>query len=205
MAHRVRRSHRRRTRRTRHRGGSYFTGSSTGSAYVSPGNLVIQPNHQAGGPDCLASSRTGEIPRTDYGGLPGMRGGRFTSSLPASVISEGRGLVATPAQAIRLPCESSMTTQNPLNLRGGGGDPSRMDVGSAAGMSAYHAPTAGYGVQMSQGGSTPLMLHVPYAAKSCISTGGRRRSSVRFRKHSRRHKGNRKHKHRHRHRTHRRP
>ena len=28
MAHRVRRSHRRRTRRTRHRGGSYLTGSS---------------------------------------------------------------------------------------------------------------------------------------------------------------------------------
>lgn len=190
MAHRSRRSHRRRTRRTRHRGGGYFTGSSTGSAYVSPGNLVIQPNHQGAGPDCLAASRTGEIPRTDYGGLPGMRGGRFTSSLPASVLDEGRGLVATPAQAVRLPCESSSTTQNPLNLRGGG-DMSRIDMGSAARMSAYHAPTAGYGVQMSQGGSTPLMLHVPYAAKSCISTGGgRRRSAVRFRKQ----KGKRKHK-----------
>ena len=177
MAHRVRRAHRRRTRRTRRRGGGY----SMGAAYVSPGNLVVQPNAQPGGPDCLSASRPGEIGRSDYGGLPGMRGGGFTSSLPASVFSAERGLVATPAQAIRLPCESSATTQNPLNLRGGGSSPE---------LAAYHAPTAGHGIQMSQGGSTPLMLHVPYAAKSCISTGGGRRRSVR--KHRRKHKTHRR-------------
>ena len=100
-----------------------------------------------------------------------MRGGRYTSSLPTSVFDAGRGIIATPAQALRIPCESSSSTSNPLNLRGG----SRMEVGSSAGLSAYHSPTAGYGNVPSASGGQPLMIQVPYAAKSCISTGGSRR------------------------------
>ncbi len=187
MAHRIQRRHRRRsTRRTSRRGGGY----SMGAAYVSPGNMVVQPNQQPGGADCLAASRPGELDRVSYGGLPGMRGGRYMSSLPASVLHEAGGIVATPAQAVRIPCESSIP--NPLNLhRGGGVAPPVMNVGSSAGMAAYHAPTAGYGNQMTTGSGQPLMLHVPYEAKSCISTGGRRRS---MRKHKRKQTHKKKHK-----------
>ena len=175
MAHR--RSHRsHRARRThRRRGGGY----SFGSPYLSPGNLVVQPNRQPGGPDCLAASRPGELSSLPYGGLPGMRGGRYMSSLPASVLDGGRGIIASPPQAVRIPCESTTSTSNPLNLRGG----SRMEVGSSASLAAYHAPTAGYGNVSSSSGNVPLMIQVPYAAKSCLSTGGGSRKKRRHRKH----------------------
>ena len=164
-------AHRRRTKRNKKRGGGYHFGS----AYISPGNLVVQPNAQPGGSDCLAASRPGELSGSPYGGgLPGMRGGRYTMSM--TPLNESRGIASFPAQAVPIPCEASRT--NPLNpstiMRGGGSFPV-LDVGKSADMLAYHAPTGGYSNVMSSSGGVPLMLQAPYAAKSCISTGGSRR------------------------------
>jgi hypothetical protein len=169
-------------RRMRRRGGGF----STGPAYVSAGNLIIHPNTQAGGPDCLASVRPGTLPHSSYGGLPGlsaMRGGRYGMSLTDSVLNSSRGIVGMPAQAVRIPCESGIS--NPMNLRGGkrrrrvsGGSTSAfpvINVGKAADMMAYHTPTAGYNNQMAGSSNVPLMIQVPYAAKSCMSGGTRRR------------------------------
>lgn len=162
------------TRRVHRRRGGGF---STGPASVSAGNLEIRPTQGQGeGPDCLAASRPGMIPSRDMGGLPGMRGGRYGMSLDASVLDSSRGIVGAPAQAVRIPCESG--APHALNLRGGGAAPPVLEVGKAADMAVYHAPTAGYGPHMEAvGGQTPLMLQVPYAAKSCLS-GGSRRSKV---------------------------
>lgn len=160
------------------RGGGY----SQGPSFVSAGNLVNQPNTQAGGPDCLAAPRPGMLPFSSGKGLPGMSGGRYGMSLSQSVLDPVRGIIGTPAQAMRIPCETG--TSNPLNLRGGsrrrrnrrrGGAFPVIEVGKAADMMAYHTPTAGYGNQMTGAGGVPLMLQVPYAAKSCISGGSRRR------------------------------
>jgi hypothetical protein len=97
-------------------------------------------------------------------------------SLSQSVLDPARGIVGAPAQAVRIPCEGG--APNALNLRGGrrrGGAFPVIDVGKAADMMAYHTPTGGYANQMSSAGGVPLMLQVPYAAKSCISGGTRRR------------------------------
>lgn len=160
------------SRRTRSKGGRRRGGGfSTGPAYVSAGNLEIRPT-PGSGPDCLAASRPGMILSRDMGGLPGMRGGRYGMSLEGSVLDASRGIVGAPAQAVRIPCEGSLP--HSLNLRGGG--ESVLEVGKAADMAVHHAPTAGYGNRMEAvGGQTPLMLQVPYAAKSCLSGGSRRK------------------------------
>ena len=189
MARRTIKKNKRRLRRLR-RGGGF----GTGPAYVSPGNLVIQQNPQGGGPDCLSAVRPGTLPQSSYGGLPGlsgpsglfsMRGGRYGISLMDSVLDPSRGIVGGIPQAVRIPCESG--SQNTLNLRGGrrrrgkrgGGAFPVIEVGKAADMATYHAPTAGYSNQMGVGGNVPLMLQVPYAAKSCVSGGTRRRRKSR--------------------------
>lgn len=167
----------------RRQGGSY----STGPSFVSAGNLEIRPTPGAG-PDCLAASRPGMIPSRDMGGLPGMRGGRYEISLPSSVLDASRGIVGTTPQAMRIPCETG--APNALNLRGGAAPsvyPETIEVGKAADMAVYHSPTAGYGPRMEvTGGQTPLMLQVPYAAKSCLSGGSRRRKKGKKGKKSRR-------------------
>lgn len=178
MARRSTKKNKRRVHRVR-RGGGF----STGPAYVSAGNLAIQQNPQTAGPDCLAAARPGTLPQGAYGGLPGlsglssMRGGRFGMSPMDSILDPARGIVGGIPQAVRIPCESG--SQNPLNLRGGkrrrGGAFPMIEVGKASDMAAYHAQTAGYGNQMTTSGSVPLMLQVPYAAKSCLSGGTRRR------------------------------
>lgn len=164
-----------RRRSMKRRGKRHGGGYGVGPDFVSAGNPVIQPNTQPGGPDCLAAPRPGMLPLSSGKGLPGMSGGRYGMSLPQSVLASG--IVGTPAQAMRIPCEGG--APNPLNLRGGrrrrGGAFPVINVGKAADMMAYHSPTAGYGPQMTGAGGVPLMLQVPYAAKSCISGGSRRR------------------------------
>lgn len=115
-----------------------------------------------------------------------MRGGRYTMSM--APLNESRGIASFPAQAVPISCEASRA--NPLNsstiMRGGGSFPV-LDVGKSADMLAYHTPTGGYGNVMSHSGGVPLMLQAPYAAKSCISTGGsrRKRRHTRHRLHKR--------------------
>ena len=185
----ARRSTKKNKRQVR-RGGGF----STGPAYVSAGNLVAQQNPQTGGPDCLAAVRPGTLPQGLYGGLPGlsglssMRGGRFGMSPMNSILDPARGIVGGIPQAVRIPCESG--SQNPLNLRGGkrrrGGAFPVIEAGKVADMAVYHAQTAGYGNQMATSGSVPLMLQVPYAAKSCLSGGTRRRRKGHKKTHRRR-------------------
>ena len=179
-------------RSMKRRGGGY----GVGPLFVSAGNPVIQPNTQAGGPDCLAASRPGFLPLSSGKGLPGMSGGRYGMSLSQSVLDPARGIVGMPAQAVRIPCETG--APNSLNLRGGrrrrGGAFPVIDVGKAADMMAYHTPTGGYGNQMASAGGVPLMLQVPYAAKSCMSGGTRRRRKNKNK--SRRHKKGHKKSHR---------
>lgn len=183
MARRSTKKNKRQVRQVR-RGGGF----STGPAYISAGNLVAQQNPQTGGPDCLVAVRPGTLLHSSYGGLPGlsglsglssMRGGRFGMSPMDSILDPARGIVGGIPQAVRIPCESG--SQNTLNLRGGkrrrrrGGAFPTIEVGNAPDMAVYRAQTAGYGNQMATSGSIPLMLQVPYAAKSCLSGGTRRR------------------------------
>lgn len=172
--------------RKRYRGGGF----STGPGMVSAGYLEIQPNRTSGGPDCLAAGRPGMLSGASYGGLPGVSGGsrrkkrmggRYGFSLANSVLDASRGIVGGVPQAVRIPCESGAPNQ--LNLRmGGGGTFPVIDVGKAADAMVYHANTASYGNQMSVGGNTPLMIQVPYAAKSCIGGGRKTRARARARK-----------------------
>ena len=158
---------RRRTKKQtkRKRGGGFtFPGGS-----ISPGNLIVRPNPQTGGPDCLAQSRPGELSTFSLQqvrqGLPGMSGGRYTTDLSQSLIGSSR------PDVVPFPCERSIP--NPLNLRGG----SRMEPLSI--------PTAGYTTQASSAGGVPLLLNVPQNGRSCV-TGGSRHKRRRHQRHRRR-------------------
>jgi hypothetical protein len=89
---------------------------------------------------------------------------------------------------VRIPCESSSTTANALNMRGG--------AGGLGGTPAYYAPTAGYTNSASSWvGATgaPSLVQTPYEARAmnqaCLKTGGgrRRRASRKTRRGSRKH------------------
>ena len=150
-------------------GGYAFTG-----APIMPGlgnAAVNQPQIS-----CQAAN-PGQVSVTP-GGLPGMVGGRYSFDLTSQVAPSTPFLGGIPP-VMKIPCESASTTQNPLNLRGGGA------MGAPGGMGSpfYTAPTAGYGNNPSAWTAStgaPVMLQIPYEARTmnpaCLTTGGGRKS-----------------------------
>lgn len=157
-------------------GGFIFTGAA-----ISPGNLIVQPNPQSGGPDCLSQARSGELSNLSLHqarvGLPGMSGGRYTFDLSQSLPGP------FPPQAVPIPCERG--TQNPLNLRGGKRRRSYHGGNRGPDTASISIPTAGYENRASTAGGIPLLLQVPQNGRACV-TGGSRRHRRRHRRRSHR-------------------
>lgn len=151
-------------RHRKHRGGGAASGYEPGGA-LNPGSgngLMVSRPYDA----CMSSSRPGQMSYSSTGGLPGMRGGRYTTSL--------EGPIAGLAEYNKVGCTPNHT--NPLNQRGGVG------LASAKDMGVYEAHTARYTTAPSQWtGSTgaPVLLNQPLSgsmwSKSCTQTAGRRR------------------------------
>ena len=169
---------RRQMRRRKHRGGGAGSGYEPGGA-LNPGSgngLMVSRSYDA----CMSSPRPGQISYAPTGGLPGMKGGRYTTSLegPIPGLAEYNKVACTPNHI------------NPLNQRGGVGLTSSKDMG------VYEAHSARYTSSPSQWvGSTgaPVLLNQGLSgtawSKSCTQTAGRRRG---YRKKTRGKKSHRK-------------
>lgn len=179
MAKKHMKKHSRKMRKTRkHRGGG--RGYEPGGA-LNPGaanGLMVSRSYDS----CMSSSRPGQIGFSATGGLPGMKGGRYTTSL--------EGPIAGLAEYNKVGCTPNHV--NPLNQRGGVGLIGSKDMG------VYEAHSARYTTQPSQWtGSTgaPILLNKGLDgtawSKSCTQTAGRRRGS-KGKKHSRSKKHSRK-------------
>lgn len=174
--HMKRNSRSKKTRKHRGGGRGYEPG---GPLNPGAGNgLVINRSYDS----CMSASRPGQIGFSATGGLPGMKGGRYTTSL--------EGPIAGLAEYNKVGCTPNHV--NPLNQRGGVGLVSSKDMG------VYEAHSARYTTQPSQWtGSTgaPVLLNKPLDgvawSKSCSQTAGRRRGS-KGKKHSRSKKHSRK-------------
>jgi len=180
------RKHTKRSKRSKrslkHRGGGQGAGYEPGGA-LNPSlanGVMVNRSYDA----CGASSRPGQMGFSPSGGLPGMKGGRYTTSL--------EGPIAGLAEFNKLGCTPNHV--NPLNQHGGVG------VMAAKDMGVYEAPTARYTTEPSQWtGSTgaPLLLNRPLDtvawSKACTQTAGRRKRRVlkgkKGKKHSRKHRG----------------
>jgi hypothetical protein len=153
----------RRNMRKVKRGGGQGAGYEPGGA-LNPGlgnGLMTNRSYDA----CMSSARPGQMSFSASGGLPGMRGGRYTNNLTQNH--------AGFAQIDKVGCTPNHI--NPLNQRGGVG------LRGASDMGVYEAHTARYTTQPSQFvGSTgaPILLNRPLDgvawSKSCSQTAGRR-------------------------------
>lgn len=180
-------SNRKVSRRRRQRGGGLGQSYAFGGP-ITPGAPIGNTAEVLPMSSCMATQRFGEISYPTTGlGLPGMSGGtrtkrrqaggRYSFDLSTPVPGSAAPWAGGPPQVMRIPCESSTTTANPLNQRGGVGG-----VDSAF----YAAPTAGYtNTPSTWVGSTgaPSLLQTPYEARTtppvCLKTGGGKRRGSR--------------------------
>jgi len=162
----------------KHRGGGQGSGYEPGGA-LNPqlaNGLMVNRSYDA----CMSSSRPGQISYASTGGLPGMKGGRYTNNLSSPI--------AGFAQIDKVGCTPNHI--NPYNQRGGVGLMAAKDMG------VYEAPTARYTTEPSQwAGSTgaPILLNKALDgaawSRSCTQTAGRRRRHMKKgKKHSRKSK-----------------
>lgn len=175
MAKKYMKKHSRKMRTRKHRGGA-GAGYEPGGP-LNPGaanGLMVNRSYDA----CMSASRPGQIGFSSSGGLPGMKGGRYTTSL--------EGPIAGLAEYNKVAC-----TPNHVNQHGG------VTLGSKD-MGVYEAHSARYTTAPSQWtGSTgaPVLLNQPLNgvawSKSCSQTAGRRRGQ-KGKKHSRSKKHSRK-------------
>jgi hypothetical protein len=185
-------------------------GGNLGHTYSLGGPLT--PQHPIGNTavvipssSCMANPRFGEVSFPTTGlGLPGMnggsrrkqRGGRYSFDLSAPLNPAAPWAGGIPP-VMRIPCESALTTVNPLN---------KVQMGGVGGPDSafYAAKTAGYTNTPSTWlGSTgaPSLLQTPYDARTtppvCMKTGGgrrgRRRKTNRKTKRKVKRKGSRRH------------
>ena len=177
MARKHTRRHLKKSRRMRkHRGGGQGAGYEPGGA-LNPGagnGLMVSRSYDS----CMSASRPGQASFSSSGGLPGMRGGRYTTSL--------EGPIAGLAEYNKIGCTPNHI--NPFNQRGGVGALSAKDMG------VYEAHTARYTSEPSQwAGSTgaPVLLNRGLDgsawSRACTQTAGRRRGlkGKKSKKHSR--------------------
>ena len=169
MAKKHMKKHSRSKRTRKHRGGG--RGYEPGGA-LNPGaanGLMVNRSYDS----CMSASRPGQIGFSPSGGLPGMKGGRYTTSLegPIAGLAEYNKVFCTPNHV------------NPLNQRGGVGLVGSKDMG------VYEAPTARYTTEPSlfrDSVGAPILLNKPLDtvawSKSCTQTAGRRRRSSKGKK-----------------------
>lgn len=164
MAKKHMKRHSRKSRTRKHRGGGQGAGYEPGGELNrgASNGLMVHRSYDS----CMSASRPGQIGFSSTGGLPGMKGGRYTTSL--------EGPIAGLAEYNKVGCTPNHV--NPLNQRGGVGLLGSKDMG------VYEAPTARYTTEPSQwAGSTgaPVLLNKGLDAtawsKSCTQTAGRRR------------------------------
>ena len=157
-----------RTKRTlrRMRGGA-GAGYEPGAALV-PGMQLGEQIHQRYD-GCMTVDRPGQMSYSPTGGLPGMRGGGYTTNLSS-------GLPGF-AQIDKLPCYPPLTGFNKHFTQAGG-----VGLKGAADMGVYVAPTAGYtqtAGSVTDSVGAPLLLNQPYDARmmsrACVQTAGNRR------------------------------
>jgi hypothetical protein len=153
-----------RKNRRKHSGGGQGSGYEPGGS-LNPSLANGLQVHRAYD-SCMTSSRPGQMSYSATGGLPGMRGGAYTTSLegPIPGLAEYNKVGCTPNHV------------SPLNQHGGVGLTSAKDMG------VYEAHSARYTTAPSQWtGSTgaPVLLNQPLNgtmwSKSCSQTAGRRR------------------------------
>ena len=179
MAKKHSKKHSRKMRTRKHRGGAGSGVEPGGALNPGAGNgLMVNRSYDS----CMSASRPGQIGFSSSGGLPGMKGGRYTNNLSSPI--------AGFAQVDKVGC--SPNPVNPLNQHGGVGLVSAKDMG------VYEAHYARYTTQPSQWtGSTgaPILLNKALDgtawSKSCSQTAGSRRRRVlkskKGKKHSRKH------------------
>uniref|UniRef100_A0A6C0DI97 Uncharacterized protein n=1 Tax=viral metagenome TaxID=1070528 RepID=A0A6C0DI97_9ZZZZ len=185
MAKKYSKKHSRKTRTRKHRGGAQGSGYEPGGP-LNPGaanGLMVNRSYDS----CMSASRPGQIAFATSSGLPGMKGGRYTTSL--------EGPIAGLAEYDKVACTPNHV--NPYNQKGGVGLVGSKDMG------VYEAPTARYTTEPSQWtGSTgaPVLLNKALNAsawsKSCSQTAGSRKRRAlkgnKGKKHSRSKKHSRK-------------
>jgi hypothetical protein len=115
---------------------------------------------------CMTESRPGQLSYSALGGLPGMKGGRYTNVLTDNM--------AGFARIDKIHCDPNPL--NPLNQRGGVG------LRGASDMGVYEAHTARYTTEPSQfvgGTGAPILLNRPLDgvawSKACAQTAGSRK------------------------------
>jgi len=173
-----RKSRNKRTRRSGHRGGGGGSGWTMGGPLLPGSGTDMTTNQRYDA--CLSAARPGQIPFSQTGGLPGMKGGAYTNNLSAATLG---GF----AQIDRDTSHCMPNHSNPLNngrIQGGGaavGPGGGSLLASAAPILEEH--TARYTTSPSQWvGSTgaPVLLNVPLDgkmwSKACTQTGGRRKN-----------------------------
>jgi len=152
-------------RHMRKRGGGQGSGYEPGGA-LNPGSgngHMVNRSYDS----CMSSSRPGQLGYSSSGGLPGMKGGRYTNNLESPI--------AGFAQIDKVGCTPNHV--NPYNKQSGG-----VGLLSSKDMGVYEAHTARYTTAPSQWtGSTgaPVLLNQPIDGKmwsrSCTQTAGSRR------------------------------
>ena len=149
------------SRKNRKQGGGAY--QFTGASIASPGTVnnfgQVHAGSQSGTPDCSLGVKTDTLGFTGSPALPGMqRGGRYGFDL-STPLGGGTPFSSGIPQVVSIPCEASTTRQS-------------------GGAVAYFAPTAGYDNKPSGwvgGTGAPVMLQVPYEARSYPTKGGSRR------------------------------
>ena len=156
--------------RRRHRGGAQGSGYEPGAALVPGTQLgvqVVKPYD-----NCMTVGRPGQMSYSSMGGLPGMRGGRYTNNLDSGI--------AGFAQIDKVACQPNAT--NPLNQSGG-------VVG------VYEASTARYAQAPSSWTDSvgaPVLINQPLDARmwsrACTQTAGGKKTRRAHKKTRRAHK-----------------
>ena len=174
-----RKSRNKRTRRSGHRGGGGGGGWTMGGPLLPGSGTDMTTNQRYDA--CLSAARPGQIPFSQSGGLPGMKGGAYTNNLSAASLG---GF----AQIDRDTSHCMPNHSNPMNtgrlVQGGGaavGPGGGSLLASAAPILEEH--TARYTTAPSMwSGSTgaPVLLNQPLDgkmwSKACSQTGGKRKN-----------------------------
>ena len=166
-----------RTRRVRkHRGGGQGAGHEPGGP-LNPGSgngLMVNRSYDS----CMSASRPGQIGFAPSGGLPGMKGGRYTTNL--------QGPIAGLAEFNKVGCTPNHV--NPYNKQAGG-----VGLIGSKDMGVYEAHSARYTTEPSlfkDSVGAPILLNKALDgtawSKSCSQTAGsRKRRALKGKKHSR--------------------
>ena len=152
------------------KGGAQGLGYAPGSALL-PG-VQIDAQMRVPYDSCMTVDRPGQLAFSNLGGLPGMKGGRYS-------VDVGSPMVPGLAEITKIPCEPSLTHFNPLNkhfTQAGG-----VGLTGSADSPILEESTARYTTVPSPwvgGTGAPVLLNQALDqtawSKACTQTAGRR-------------------------------